>query len=462
GDPLARSEMTEDMELATKLCHAAAMGDLHRLQALLAASPMADLADYDGRTALHVAAARGHVEATKMLLKAQANPLRKDNFGLTALDEATRSAHQEVAELIAENVKARPAQRQSTAQRQKSLLRASAQEHWAVEASELQLGNCISTTVKSAVYLASWRGTKVVVKMVKDDRLTMKLNASAGKPPTAIHDTAPHEPGAPEVTREDSEADNEEWELAKDELLHEIRTLSTIRHPDLVLFLGACLDSTPCFFMVEYMEGGDLEMYMHGQAKKIGRLYEAPLQKVLKWASSVARALAFLHGCRQSVIHRDLKPMNLLLTKTLDMKVTDFGLSKIINRQLGKSAGKAGAPKMTGGVGTWRYMAPEVVRHEEYTDRIDIFSFGLIIYFMCTGRQPFYEYCGQDPEQVLLAYLRGEEPRPPLPDSVATKSLRRLMNDCWHVLPAQRPSAEECTDRLAAMSAEKSEGCRAM
>ena len=67
-------------------------------------------------------------------------------------------------------------------------------------------------------------------------------------------------------------------------------------------------------------------------------------------------------------------------------KVTDFGISKML-RNVDHKAYTA----MTGGVGSWLYMAPEVVRHEEYDEKVDIYSFGLIMYYLSSGRRPFYQ-----------------------------------------------------------------------
>jgi len=249
----------------------------------------------------------------------------------------------------------------------------------------------------------------------------------------------------------DPEMSDETKKIAREELLHEMRLLSTLRHPDLVLFLGACLDNEPFFFLIEFMEGGDLETYMQTQIMKSAmREWKPSYEVAMKWIMSVARALGFLHNCVRPVIHRDLKPLNLLLTRTLELKVTDFGLSKIMNHRKMNQVPNP-SPQMSGGVGTWRYMAPEVVRYEQYTDRIDIYAFALIMYHILSGKTPFYDYCGHDSEKVLQAYIRGEEPRPTLNSSIATPELRTLMQDAWAVLPMDRPSAQRCLERLQEM-----------
>eukprot|EP00440_Ansanella_granifera_P058582 gb/GFBE01063493.1/.p1 GENE.gb/GFBE01063493.1/~~gb/GFBE01063493.1/.p1 ORF type:complete len:553 (+),score=110.23 gb/GFBE01063493.1/:1-1659(+) len=435
ADPDAMDRETSGMETAAMLCAAAASASIPTLQKLLASRADPCATDYDGRTALHVAAARSHVQVVELLLQARASFTIRDSFNRTPVDEALRCGEPNVLRAL---VAAGANDGEANASKNMDLevlKAAAANEQWAIPAGEVHFGKCISTTIKSAVHIATWRGTKVVAKTIKDV-------ASTGLDPG-------HE--ASENTKKAS----------REELLHEIRTLSTLRHPDLVLFLGASLDTNVYFFMTEFMEGGDVENYMQVQRlKSSSREFKPPKTVAMAWFSSIARALGFLHACTRPIIHRDLKPLNLLLTRSLDLKVTDFGLSKIMRPQIMQTAlqddSLPPAPKMSGGVGTYRYMAPEVVRYEQYTDRIDVYAFALIMYFICSGKLPFYDTCGSDPELILKAYIRGEEPRPTLNSSIGTSELRELMKDAWAVEPAQRPSAQECVERLSRMPSSSS------
>jgi len=430
-----------EIENAMLLCCAAAAGSSDIVQEL--AQRRADLnsADYDGRTALHVASSHGHKEVVEWLLTARADVNRHDTFGLTPLSEAMRSRQDVVANVLV-SVGAESSESVELVD-----VRLSADAgHWAIPASEVEIGPVLSTTLKSIIYKATWRGTKVVAKT--SSILTTGMESM-------------------EFVRATSQrADHEkEKESAAQEVVHEIRLLSTLRHPDLVMFLGACFDHSTPFFITEFMEGGDLERYYMAQKAKTGYAFRPYLATLLRWSSAVARALCFLHGCRRPIIHRDLKPLNLLLTRSEDVKVTDFGISKLMAPRAlawmdgsGTSSDARPAPYMSGGVGTWRYMAPEVVRYEQYTDRVDIYSFALIMWFMSTGRQPFVEQFGQDAEKVLREYVRGGEPRPDCGAvggrfSSEAQQLRQLIQDCWHEEPASRPSAHDCTQRLAAMAA---------
>jgi len=283
-----------------------------------------------------------------------------------------------------------------------------------VRLSDVRLGVMLCSTCKSTVFKGKWQSREVAAKLVKD---------------------LPSDPESQEVR-----------EISKKEMLHEMEILNALRHPSLVSFLGGSVDDT--FMLFEYMEAGDVEMYMGEQRQRaFSGTYKPPLALGLQWCTSLASALSFLHGQRCPIIHRDLKPLNLLLSRNLELKLTDFGISKVLVCEDTEPA-----PEMTGGVGTWRYMAPEVVRYENYTDRIDIYAFSLIMYFILTGKQPFEDL--HDPELILKAYLRGREPRPRAGLHHVPQDARQLMQDAWAVQASARPSATECLGRLEVISHE--------
>jgi len=288
-----------------------------------------------------------------------------------------------------------------------------------VSRSEVKLRRVLCSTNKSNVYRAEWKGKDVVAKVVQ---------------------VCPSVDDAADVV-----------ENSKKELVHEIKNLCKLRHPSLVQFIGAWIDVDDGFhgMLTEYCQAGDVETYMQQQWRRTKVIYVPPARLGFQWAFSTADALAFLHNLDCPIIHRDLKPLNLLLTGTLDLKLTDLGLSKVLPRQ---SRGcSPPAPRMSGGVGTWRYMAPEVVRYEQYTDRADVYSFSLILVFIFSGKPPFHEFAKEDPELILKAYLNGQEPRPDLTDDMGTGKVRELIRNSWHTDAASRPSAQECARQLAEM-----------
>lgn len=421
----SHSVKSAEITAAVLLCRAAAVGDLNELKEL---GEDPNSADYDGRTPLHVAASHGHVEIVEWLISRRANVNQLDSFGLSALTEATRHNQQDVIPILI-HAGADP----STSKLCEVKLMATSGA-WAIPASEIHIGKALTSTLKSTIYLATWRGTQVIAKT------SGALRASADG--RSLVELAAEKVGG---TQEHSIASDDAVTMAQ-EVVHEVQMLSTLRHPDLVMFLGACFDQKAPYFITEFMEGGDLERHFISQAKKAGKNYQPPRSTLTKWSSGVARALGYLHGHTPQIIHRDMKPMNLLLTRNAEeLKVTDFGISKFVERC-------PEAPYMSGGVGTWRYMAPEVARHEVYSDRADIFSFALIMWFMCTGRQPFVEQFGKNAETILREYCKGNHPRPRLKGMCCGKEYRSLVEDCWKPDPSQRPTAEQVASRLTSIA----------
>jgi len=100
-------------------------------------------------------------------------------------------------------------------------------------------------------------------------------------------------------------------------------------------------------------------------------------------------------------------------------------------------------------------MAPEVARHQKYTEKVDIYSFGLIMYFMSSGRQPFHEV--SDAEAVLDHYAAGNEPRPKVSD--CPSMFRPTMEAAWDKVPEKRPSARVLLDNMAGMTGKSQCAC---
>lgn len=425
----SEGETWETRQAAMELCYAAAAGNTDLLQSLLDAGHNPCNSDYEGKTPLHLAASakEGALEVTKLLLSNRANVNAGDRWGQTALYQAQRAKNFEVRQMLLD----------SGAKLQKSrLCQQAADNLWSVDRAELHVERELSSTLKSIVHLANWRGTQVVVKCAKLDQVELMK--------TYKDERKKSEPSIEHSINDDT------LQAMHKELLHEIELLQSFRHPDLVMFMGAILDEEESvMFITEYMSGGDLERYfMEKRRQSNGELWRPSLWQLLDWSTAIARALSFLHNCSQPVVHRDLKPLNLLLTKKLELKVTDFGISKMIPHA--SSATDHEHYTMTGGVGSWLYMAPEVVRHKPYDVKVDIYSFGLILYFMSSGRSPFYDL-GRDPELVLKEYIKGNEPRPRFQE--CAKQLQPFMCAAWHIDVSQRPSSQELVRELSALQA---------
>ena len=167
----------------------------------------------------------------------------------------------------------------------------------------------------------------------------------------------------------------------------------------------------------------------------------------------------FLHTSKPPILHRDLKPANLLLDFSDTLKVSDFGLAKVRPSPAKKTAstisdesldsfnsGAAYQPYvMTGETGSYRFMAPEVFRHEAYGRPVDVYSFSMILFYMLDGQPPWPELDGM--RAVTNASVVGE--RPAVPRHWDAK-LADLLRASWDAEPRKRPSFEAVLEILNA------------
>ncbi|KAL3764732.1 hypothetical protein ACHAWO_008727 [Cyclotella atomus] len=120
---------------------------------------------------------------------------------------------------------------------------------------------------------------------------------------------------------------------------------------------------------------------------------QIPKRTQVIYAQQLAQGMNHLHKCRPPIIHRDLKPANLLIDFSGTLKITDFGLAKI---QPNPEQTDKEVFMMTGETGSYRFMAPEVYLHEEYTETVDVNSYSMILYYMLCGIAPWHGLSGVD------------------------------------------------------------------
>ncbi|CAE7863620.1 unnamed protein product, partial [Symbiodinium necroappetens] len=209
----------------------------------------------------------------------------------------------------------------TTMGRRSRLLGRAADSRWKLRRDELEMQKELSRTLKSTLYLATWKGTDVVMKCVE-----VPANYDRTDDPTRKTSKENFDPTSSRPLHA-SEVDQDLLE----ELLHEIELLSSLRHPNLVLFIGACLDKdAPVMCVTEYMPGGDLERHFMTMRKKHQTpTWRPQFRQVMDWSLAVARGLSFLHSREEPIVHRDLKPLNLLLTRHGEVKIADLGISKM-------------------------------------------------------------------------------------------------------------------------------------
>lgn len=214
---------------------------------------------------------------------------------------------------------------------------------------------------------------------------------------------------------------------SNDQFRHEILTLISLRHPNLVLFMG--YTTRPHLAIVsEYMQRGSLFKVL----RKGGNVpLEPRLQRSV--AVSVARGMAYLHAMSPPLIHLDLKSPNILVDDRWRIKIGDFGLSR--SRFTSALSG-------TGG-GTPEWMAPEILRSEKHDEKADVYSYGVVLWECLTGKLP---WDGMHPMQVVGAV--GFQGRNLLVPEEGDPFLIALCAKCMALNPSERPSFPEILEEL--------------
>src|SRR5271170_6890852 len=165
----------------------------------------------------------------------------------------------------------------------------------------------------------------------------------------------------------------------------EARAASALNHPGICTIYDIGEQDGRAFIAMEFIEGETLRSHINGKA--------LPLEEILKLGIEIAEALDAAHA--GGIIHRDIKPANIFVTKRGQAKVLDFGLAKLVpNGLVGADADLGGETSDFNSIvgvisGTPSYMSPEQVRGDDLDARTDIFSLGLVLYEMATGRQAF-------------------------------------------------------------------------
>ncbi|KAG6582963.1 TKL protein kinase [Phytophthora cinnamomi] len=216
----------------------------------------------------------------------------------------------------------------------------------------------------------------------------------------------------------------------------EIELNAHLQHPNIGAFIGVAWSSLNNLTMViEYFPLGDLQSYL----RKNSDLLSWARDKI-HMAVGVARALEYLHAYSPPIIHRDLKSKNILLTKLLEAKVIDFGVSR---GRLDNT--------MTAGVGTPYWTAPEILEGKRYTEQADIYSFGVVLSELDTCKIPFHDCMGTNgkkakPFRILQEVMLGVL-RPSFSEECPPR-IRRIGIACCQHDPARRPTAAQLVDML--------------
>jgi len=233
-----------------------------------------------------------------------------------------------------------------------------------------------------------------------------------------------------------------------EDLETELSILSKVKHNNIIQLYGA--GHTPNgnrFLILEYLEGGTLSQKV--QLKTVNKYpmckrkqFKFKMENVMIYARSIADALAY---CQTSAIddcmllHRDLKPDNIGFTSNGEIKIMDFGLATVIDNS---SPISNKVYVMSGETGSLRYMAPEVAQCKPYNHKVDVYSFGILLWELLTFKRPYYNLESNFYKQVIINGAR------PNIDSSWPKDLIDLMEACWNPNIMMRPTFQNIVNML--------------
>lgn len=202
------------------------------------------------------------------------------------------------------------------------------------------------------------------------------------------------------------------------------RTLASLNHPSLVTLYDAGLDDNHPYLVMEYVDGKPLSAHLRD-----GRpLAEEPLARI---GQQIAEGLAFAH--ERGIVHRDVKPGNILLTPDRRAKLADFGIARLVDR--------ASSLTLTGHtIGTPAYLAPEQVAGREVTGATDVYALGLVLIEALSGRRPF----DGTSAEAAVARLHAD---PTIPDGIGP-GWRRVLSRMTARDAEDRPTAAEAARLL--------------
>ncbi|KAK9198576.1 hypothetical protein WN944_013762 [Citrus x changshan-huyou] len=211
----------------------------------------------------------------------------------------------------------------------------------------------------------------------------------------------------------------------------EIDIIKKLRHPNVLLFMGAVASQERLGIVTEFLPRGSLFKTLHKNHQALD------IKRRLRMALDVARGMNYLHHRNPPIVHRDLKSSNLLVDKNWTVKVGDFGLSSLKN-----------ATYLTAksGRGTPQWMAPEVLRSEPSNEKSDVFSFGVILWELVTASIPWNNLNLMQVVGVVGFMDRRLE----LPEGLDPR-LESIIHDCWQSDPDQRPSFQVIIQRMSGL-----------
>ena len=411
--------------------------------------------DYDKRTPLHLAAVEGSFQVTEWLLADKhANPNAIDRFGFTPLQGAIAGDHKMIVNLLIEHGGMIMDKGNLVEYKMVNSFGSFADLTHLASGGDSQLAG--GATMMSPTKMGGSLCLEDEFWEISSNAVTKDVKLGSGEFGTVYKALWGKTPVAMKVLKQ---SDN----LALGEFVTEMNMMRKLHHPHIVQFLGGCTKSKPYFIVTELSSGGALLDYFHLK-------FRLPLSREIELAIDCARGMAYLHSSairKPSTLHRDLKPANLMifgntyahgdkkrsfnLLHTGTLKVTDFGLSKTLS-DIGP---RSKDYRLTGETGSYRYMAPEVYRHEDYNHKVDVYAYGMILYQLLEGTPPFTLL--EAKQAAVAACLKDKRPKFVSLAKPKFAQLRNLIVRCWAAKPDDRPEFEDLIPELIEIQAQVKE-----
>eukprot|EP00002_Diphylleia_rotans_P006711 TRINITY_DN1608_c0_g1_i1.p1 TRINITY_DN1608_c0_g1~~TRINITY_DN1608_c0_g1_i1.p1 ORF type:complete len:623 (-),score=133.97 TRINITY_DN1608_c0_g1_i1:1568-3331(-) len=256
---------------------------------------------------------------------------------------------------------------------------------------DLKIGELIGVGGFGEVYKGEWRGTEVAVKILLHKSITDSTISS---------------------------------------FMAEIAVMVELRHPNIVLYMGASIDPPNLCLVCELMQGGTLFSLLHRHEIAI------PLNQRILFMLNISKGMQYLHSANPPILHHDLKSLNVLLDEHLHAKVSDFGLT------VAQSDGKK-----QDATGSLLWLAPEFIQDKIYGTAADVYSFAIVAWEIMTRKIPF-----ADEESTMAVAIRValQGHRPPI-DSNIPVQIADIIKKCWAQDHEDRPSFVQVAHDIQAL-----------
>lgn len=287
-------------------------------------------------------------------------------------------------------------------------------KEWVIDLNDIDLIKTMGSGGTGEVWQGLWQGLDVAVKI--------------------LYRQGGHVFGAAQEAKSPSPKQETKVERA---FQAEVQSLSNLRHPNIVLFMGACRSHRQVMnvrnaelnygIVTEYMSGGSIYDHIHKQ-DWLETASPALLRSITK---DITLGMLYLHN--EGIIHRDLKSRNILTNNNWHVKIADFDLSRIKQTTLYKNDPSSSL------IGTPSWMAPELIQGFQYDEKVDVYSFAIVLFELLSGEIPFSSLYGREMNHVRIVYdVVKHGARPLLPDHISDP-MKRLISKCWAQDPKERP-----------------------